>query len=431
MNPSEGEAPVLTHEDNQAFLQLLRENMGLLGIEEGKVDVRFEDVSVEADVCTAARQALPTLFNSAVNTAHDDTCSRSTWFWENNLVKSTGREVGSFLEGKVMYNGEEVCSSTPHYLRAYVSQRDLHHAEMTVRETINFSSQMLGTNHTFEMLGEAIREKSANNKSEKYIELLTKANTYGARSDLATNYIIKILGLSDCADTIIGDDLRRGISGGQKKRVTIGEMLVGFSKCFFMDDISTGLDSSTTFDIMKFLQQMTHTLELTMVISLLQPPPETFELFDDIILLCDGQIVYHGPRENSIDFFGGIGFKCPTRKNVADFLQEVTSKMDQKQYWVGNECEYQYHPTEKFVESFRASFRGVNICEQKSNKVVKTSKNRGTFTWSVFQACFSRELLLVKRNYPLHIFKAVQITMLAFVVATLFLRTEQNQHDSR
>ena len=68
---------------------------------------------------------------------------------------------------------------------------------------------------------------------------------------------------------------------------------------------------------------MAHLLDLTVVISLLQPPPETLELFDDIILLCEGQIVYHGPRENAISFFGIMGFKCPDRKNVADFLQEV------------------------------------------------------------------------------------------------------------
>lgn len=104
-----------------------------------------------------------------------------------------------------------------------------------------------------------------------------------------------------------------------------GEMLVGLARCFFMDDISTGLDSSTTFEIMKFLQQMAHLMDLTMVISLLQPPPETLELFDDIILLCEGQIVYHGPRENATDFFETMGFKCPDRKNVADFLQEVSN----------------------------------------------------------------------------------------------------------
>lgn len=100
-------------------------------------------------------------------------------------------------------------------------------------------------------------------------------------------------------------------------------MLVGLARCFFMDDISTGLDSSTTFEIINFLKQMAQLMDLTMVISLLQPPPETFELFDDIILLCEGQIIYQGPRENATEFFYSIGLKCPKRKNVADFLQEV------------------------------------------------------------------------------------------------------------
>ena len=68
---------------------------------------------------------------------------------------------------------------------------------------------------------------------------------------------------------------------------------------------------------------MAHLMDITVVISLLQPPPETLELFDEIILLCEGQIIYHGPRENATDFFEIMGFRCPSRKNVADFLQEV------------------------------------------------------------------------------------------------------------
>lgn len=61
----------------------------------------------------------------------------------------------------------------------------------------------------------------------------------------------------------------------------------------------------------------------TALVSLLQPAPETYNLFDDIILLSDSQIVYQGPRELVLDFFESMGFKCPERKGVADFLQEV------------------------------------------------------------------------------------------------------------
>lgn len=104
----------------------------------------------------------------------------------------------------------------------------------------------------------------------------------------------------------------------------IGEMLVGPARALFMDQISTGLDSSTTLQMVNSLRQSIHILNGTAIVSLLQPAPETYELFDDIILLSDGQIVYQGPRENVLEFFEYMGFKCPERKGVADFLQEVS-----------------------------------------------------------------------------------------------------------
>lgn len=102
-----------------------------------------------------------------------------------------------------------------------------------------------------------------------------------------------------------------------------GEMLVGSAGALFMDEISTGLDSSTTFQIVNTIRQSAHILQGIVVISLLQPAPETYDLFDDIILLSEGQIVYQGPREHVLDFFQYMGFKCPERKGVADYLQEV------------------------------------------------------------------------------------------------------------
>lgn len=103
----------------------------------------------------------------------------------------------------------------------------------------------------------------------------------------------------------------------------VGELLAGQSRVLFMDEISNGLDSSTTYQIIKYLKHSTCALDGTTVISLLQPAPETYELFDDIILLSEGQIVYQGPRDSVLDFFTSMGFTCPERKNVADFLQEV------------------------------------------------------------------------------------------------------------
>lgn len=100
-----------------------------------------------------------------------------------------------------------------------------------------------------------------------------------------------------------------------------------------MDEISNGLDSSSTYEIVKYLRHSTHALDGTTVISLLQPAPETFELFDDIILICEGQIVYQGARDSVLDFFAIMGFRCPDRKNIADFLQEVNFDISSAIQW--------------------------------------------------------------------------------------------------
>lgn len=107
---------------------------------------------------------------------------------------------------------------------------------------------------------------------------------------------------------------------------TAAEMIVGPTKALFMDEITNGLDSSTAYQIVACLQHLVHLTDATVLISLLQPAPETFDLFDDIILMAEGKIVYHGPRDRILEFFQECGFKCPERKGVADFLQEARNQ---------------------------------------------------------------------------------------------------------
>ena len=208
-------------------------------------------------------------------------------------------------------------------------------------------------------------------------------------------------------------------------------MLVGPAKALFMDEISTGLDSSTTFQIVRFMRQMVHIMDVTMIISLLQPAPETFELFDDIILLSEGQIVYQGPRENVLEFFESVGFKCPERKGVADFLQEVTSRKDQEQYWFKNEP-YRYISVEEFVDRFKNFHIGQKLSEElrvpydrsKTHPAALVKEKYGISNWELFRACFAREWLLMKRNSFVYIFKTTQITIMSLIAMTVFLRTE-------
>lgn len=96
------------------------------------------------------------------------------------------------------------------------------------------------------------------------------------------------------------------------------------------DEISTGLDSATTYQIVRCIRNFVHMQDATVLVSLLQPAPEAFEQFDDVILLSEGSLVYHGPRGRILEFFETLGFRCPERKGIADFLQEVTSLKDQQ-----------------------------------------------------------------------------------------------------
>lgn len=99
--------------------------------------------------------------------------------------------------------------------------------------------------------------------------------------------------------------------------------MVGPRKTLFMDEISTGLDSSTTYQIVRCIKNFVHQMEATVLMALLQPAPETFDLFDDLVVLSEGHVVYEGPREQVLEFFESLGFQKPPRKGTADFLQEV------------------------------------------------------------------------------------------------------------
>ncbi|CAM0882488.1 unnamed protein product [Alopecurus aequalis] len=240
-----------------------------------------------------------------------------------------------------------------------------------------------------------------------------------------------------CADVMVGDDMRTGISGGQKKRLTTGEMLVGPTKVLFMDEISTGLDSSTTFQVVRCIQQIVHLGEATVLVSLLQPAPEIFDLFDDVMLLSEGRVVYQGPREYVLEFFEWCGFRCPERKGAADFLQEVTSKKDQEQYWIRNDKPYRYVSVPEFVAKFKKFHMGKSLKKQLSVPFNKTKihksalafSNQSVPTLELLKTSFSKEWLLMKRNSFIYVFKIVQGIIVALVASTVFLRTQLHQNN--
>ncbi|KAG6408667.1 hypothetical protein SASPL_131685 [Salvia splendens] len=257
----------------------------------------------------------------------------------------------------------------------------------------------------------------------------------GQRTSLQTNYILKILGLDICADTLFGDAMKRNI-WWPEKRLTTGEMIVGPTKALFMDEISNGLDSSTTYQIVCCLQQLAHISDATIVVSLLQPAPETFDLFDDVILMGEGKTVYHGPRSDVLEFFRNCGFGCPERKGVADFLQEVISKKDQEHYWLETRQPYTYVSVDMFAMKFKESAHGKNLTRELSVPFDKSNSHKSAISfsvyslsrWTLFRACMSREFLLMKRNVFMYVFKISSVSLICSL-SSLLLWNARALHD--
>ncbi|KAF7147146.1 hypothetical protein RHSIM_Rhsim03G0245700 [Rhododendron simsii] len=451
-------------DDCESFFDRMRRRFDAVDLEFPKIEVRFQHLTVDSFVHVGSR-ALPTIPNFIFNMTEallrqlriypgrrkklailDDVSgiirpSRLTLLLgppssgKTTLLLALAGRLGPGLQisGKITYNGHSLNEFVPQRTSAYVSQQDWHVAEMTVRETLDFSARCQGVGCKYDMLVElSRREKIAEIKPDEDLDILMKALALGGVDPgLAVEYILKILGLDICADTLVGDEMLKGISGGQKKRLTTGELLVGPSRVLFMDEISTGLDSSTTHQIIKYLRHSTCALDGTTVISLLQPAPETYELFDDIILLCEGQIVYQGPRHAALNFFAFMGFNCPERKNVADFLQEVVSKKDQEQYWAVPEIPYRYIPVVKFAEAFHSFHAGKNLSEELNvpfdrrynHPAALSTSSYGVRRRELLTTNFNWQLLLMKRNSFIYVFKFVQLLFVASVTMTVFFRT--------
>ncbi|KAL5582398.1 hypothetical protein UlMin_014840 [Ulmus minor] len=454
-------------EDNHKLLQKLKERIDRVGLELTTVEVRYKNLSIEAECEVVQGKPLPTLWNTLKNFFFAITLitrckaqankleilkdvsgiikpSRMTLLLgppgcgKTTLLQALSGILNSSLKvsGEITYNGYKFDEFVPQKTSAYISQYDLHTAEMTVRETLDFSARCQGVGSREDMMKEVSRrEKQAGIFPEPEIDTYMKATSIeGLTRTLQTDYIMKILGLDICSDTIVGDAMKRGISGGQKKRLTTGEMIIGPTKAVFMDEISNGLDSSTTFQIVTCLQQLTHITESTILVSLLQPAPETFDLFDDIILMAEGKVVYHGPRDYILQFFQQCGFQCPPRKGIADFLQEVVSKKDQGKYWYNNDQLYSSISVDELADKFKNFHVGKKLEEELSKPVNKSQyqKNALSFDvyslrkWELLKACTAREWLLMKRNSFVHVFKSAQLVIIALITMTVFLRTRMD-----
>ena len=205
--------------------------------------------------------------------------------WYNGLTADEQLKAGRYVE--------KLC--------ALVAQGDVHMANLTVRETLQFALDSSVADPA--LLGEQADPRLLAWHKRK-VDLL-----------------LSVLGMHECADTIAGNAVIRGISGGQKKRLTIGEFMITNARVLLMDEPTTGLDAAVARDIMVVLRQWCAISGGTVIAALLQPTPECYVLYDQVILMKEGHIVYQGPRTDVPHFLWHFhGLEIDPEQDIADFL---------------------------------------------------------------------------------------------------------------
>uniref|UniRef100_A0A093X940 Brefeldin A resistance protein n=1 Tax=Talaromyces marneffei PM1 TaxID=1077442 RepID=A0A093X940_TALMA len=136
--------------------------------------------------------------------------------------------------------------------------------------------------------------------------------------------ILNALGIPHTKKTKVGNEFIRGVSGGERKRVSLAEVMAGQSPIQFWDNPTRGLDSRTAVEFSQLLRQEANDFGKTIVTTTYQAGNDIYDQFDKVLVLAEGRVIYYGPRSLGRSYFENMGFVCPKGANIADFLTSVT-----------------------------------------------------------------------------------------------------------
>lgn len=136
--------------------------------------------------------------------------------------------------------------------------------------------------------------------------------------------LLESMGIAHTGDTKVGNEFVRGVSGGERKRVSIAEVLATQGSVFYWDNSTRGLDASTALEWARVIRVMTDVLSLSTIATLYQASSSIFKLFDKFLVLDQGREIFYGTREEARPFMEAQGFLCDDSANIADFLAGVT-----------------------------------------------------------------------------------------------------------
>ncbi|KAL3471932.1 P-loop containing nucleoside triphosphate hydrolase protein [Aspergillus californicus] len=220
-------------------------------------------------------------------------CGKTTLL---NVLARRAASSGAKTSGNCHINGGEVDNATFGRITSYVEQEDALIGSLTVHETLKFAADL-------SLPGFVSRsERVERNK-----------------------ILLEAFGIQNQASTLVGTPIRKGISGGQKRRVSVASQLITCPKILFLDEPTSGLDSTASYEVISYVKKLARANKLIIIASIHQPSTATFQLFDKLLLLSGGKTCYFGSVRDVPAYFGGIGYPVPSQTNPAEFILDIVS----------------------------------------------------------------------------------------------------------
>ncbi|KAK9117789.1 hypothetical protein Scep_015882 [Stephania cephalantha] len=316
--------------------------------------------------------------------------------------------TNAFASGTILLNGRKTKLSFG--TAAYVTQDDNLIGTLTVRETISYSARLR----------------------------LPDKMPWSEKRALVESTIIE-MGLQDCADTVIGNWHLRGISGGEKRRVSIALEILMRPRLLFLDEPTSGLDSASAFFVTQTLRGLSRDGR-TVIASIHQPSSEVFELFDRLYLLSGGKTVYFGQASAAYEFFAHAGFPCPALRNPSDhFLRCINSDFDKVKATLKGSMKLRFERTDDPLEKITTAeairtlidfYTSSQLSYEANARVEEISKVKGTVLDSGgSQASFlmqsytltKRSFINMSRDFGYYWLRLIIYVLVTVCIGTIYL----------
>lgn len=267
---------------------------------------------------------------------------------------------------------------------AFVAQDDSLQVTATPREAIRFSAKLrLGRSLTDEQL------------------------------DIMTQCMLHELGLAACADTIVGGPLIKGISGGERKRTSVGVELVVKPAMLFLDEPTSGLDSFSAVQLCQLLKKVAR-VGASVMFTIHQPSSRIFREFDQLILLNKGRVMYQGPVSYVADYFGARGHPCPRNYNPADWIMKIAQKVS-----IEDLEQAGFFPEDERKESQITGVDTSKVLSLRNESILPVEEKPPSMATEISMLVW-RELKHIRRARSVTVARIIQSMVLASVIGLIF-----------